>query len=426
MKILKKIFEFREQLSWWGILVAVSYYILVFSAYSILLQLIFYTQAFDSGIDDQGIWLLSRFLNPFVTVRGLNLFGDSVTLYHFIFAPFFWLWDNINILYIVQTVFLAIGAIPLFLYAREKLRSGFLAFSIGLGYLLYPAMQNLNLDQFHSEAVTVFFFIMTLYFLLKKNWGLFYVFFVISLLGKDEVALTGLFIGVYLLFFCREFKHGGVVMGLSFFWYLFCSRILMPLFNGVGVFDPQPLTYSHWFRGLMSNLFNPSFYWKNIFHVESLRYYLNLLSPLAFLPLARLSVLFLIIPSVAVNVLSGTEYLRSVHYHYNYIQTAVIFFALIEGLAFIRRACRGLVAQVFSAEGESASGRRPAEAGSRPEGLRYIWESLSVVLGLVVLGTSLWANIVLSHLPIHRHKFLLTEKYEWFKSPENQRKLKAL
>src|SRR4051812_11795492 len=33
------------------------------------------TSAFDIGVFDQGIWLLSRFKNPFVTITGRNLFA---------------------------------------------------------------------------------------------------------------------------------------------------------------------------------------------------------------------------------------------------------------------------------------------------------------------------------------------------------------
>jgi hypothetical protein len=39
----------------------------------------FGTFGFDLGIFDQGVWLLSRFQDPFVTIRGLPLFGDHAS-----------------------------------------------------------------------------------------------------------------------------------------------------------------------------------------------------------------------------------------------------------------------------------------------------------------------------------------------------------
>ena len=45
--------------------------------YQMLTRLrLFHLNAFDVSIFDQGVWLLSRFQEPFVTVRGLDLFAD--------------------------------------------------------------------------------------------------------------------------------------------------------------------------------------------------------------------------------------------------------------------------------------------------------------------------------------------------------------
>jgi hypothetical protein len=42
---------------------------------------------FDLGIFDQGVWLLSRFRDPFVTIRGLPLFGDHASYILVLVAP---------------------------------------------------------------------------------------------------------------------------------------------------------------------------------------------------------------------------------------------------------------------------------------------------------------------------------------------------
>jgi uncharacterized membrane protein len=314
---------------------AAVYYALAFSLYSVLLQETFNTQAFDAGIHDQGLWLLSRFLAPFVTVRGLNQFGDSVSLYRFFIAPLFWLWDNINLLYILQSCSLALGVLPLFLFARRRIGAA-AAVAVGLAYLLYPALQNLNLDMYHSEALAVLFMSAALYCLLTDNFRWYYPAMLLTLVGKDEIALTVIFLGLYLILVRRQPRHGWITIACALAWYLICSRLFMPLSNGIGLFAPQPLTYSHWFRGLMENLFNPLYYLANIFHPESLLYYFGLLAPLCFLPLLSGPFLLLALPSVAVNVLSGVPYLRSIFYHYNYIQTAVLLFATVEGLAWLK------------------------------------------------------------------------------------------
>jgi hypothetical protein len=51
------------------------------------------TSAYDFGLYDQGIWLLSRFENPFVTLMGRNLFGDHTS---FILVKFAFVHCSIN------------------------------------------------------------------------------------------------------------------------------------------------------------------------------------------------------------------------------------------------------------------------------------------------------------------------------------------
>jgi len=81
----------------------------------------FGTFGFDMGIYDQGIWLLSRFDDPFVTIRGLNLFGHHVNLVTLLFVPFYWLGAGPYFLYLAETLMLAMGAIPAWLITRDVL-----------------------------------------------------------------------------------------------------------------------------------------------------------------------------------------------------------------------------------------------------------------------------------------------------------------
>ena len=49
------------------------------------------TASYDVGLYDQGIWLLSRFEAPFVTLMGRNLMGDHASLILFFVVPLYWL-----------------------------------------------------------------------------------------------------------------------------------------------------------------------------------------------------------------------------------------------------------------------------------------------------------------------------------------------
>jgi len=51
---------------------------------------------FDTGIYDQGMWLLSQGRDPFLTMRGMDYWGHHVALIGYLFAPIYWLGDGVQ------------------------------------------------------------------------------------------------------------------------------------------------------------------------------------------------------------------------------------------------------------------------------------------------------------------------------------------
>ena len=68
--------------------------------------------AFDIGLYDQGVWLLSRFHAPFITMMGRNLFGDHTQFQMVLMVPLYWIRPDATTLLIAQAGLMAAGAIP--------------------------------------------------------------------------------------------------------------------------------------------------------------------------------------------------------------------------------------------------------------------------------------------------------------------------
>ncbi|HVN66825.1 MAG TPA: DUF2079 domain-containing protein, partial [Candidatus Sulfotelmatobacter sp.] len=328
----RSLFARRDKIFFWSLLCAAAYYIVSFSLLSIAKQETFSTSAYDAGLYDQAIWLLGRGLVPFTTLKGVNIFGDHFSLGNLLLVPLFWLWNNINALYIAQTVCLALPALPLFRFAKEKLNNGWLALTVGLGYLLYPAVQNMNLENFHPETLAVLFLVLALYFWRKNNFPFYYPFLLLAVLSKEDIGLTAAALGLCLLFDHATRRHGLATVAIGLGWYLTATRLLMPLFNGVNIFAAQPVAYSYWFRALAQNWANPNYYYAKLLEPATLRYLIDLFLPLLFLPLFSPAFILMALPALGLNILSGNDYLRSVHFHYNYAVSGLLFFGLIEGL----------------------------------------------------------------------------------------------
>jgi uncharacterized membrane protein len=155
------------------------------------------TQAFDFGLYDQGIWLLSRFKRPFVTLMGRNLFGDHTSFILLPLVPVYWVLPTGKVLLFSQAVALGIGAVPTFLLARELLRNELLAAGLAVAYLLHPTLGWINLEQFHPDVFEVPLALFAIWFMVKERWRPFLICVAALLLVKEDVAVLTLGLGIY-------------------------------------------------------------------------------------------------------------------------------------------------------------------------------------------------------------------------------------
>jgi hypothetical protein len=130
----------RASLWQWIFVLALAWYVWHFTNTTIRMHHGPGTSAYDFALYDQGTWLLSRFEAPFVTLMGRNLFGDHTSFIVLFVVPFYWFFPGPGTLLFLQSLALAAGAIPVFLYARRRLGSDLLALILGCAFLLHPAL----------------------------------------------------------------------------------------------------------------------------------------------------------------------------------------------------------------------------------------------------------------------------------------------
>lgn len=374
---------------------AVLYYILVFSLYSIYNHALYSTSVHDVGVYDQIIWLISRFHWPLSTLGGGSLFCFHVSMNCYLLAPMFWFWNNVNALYAAQSCFLACSVFPIYFYARSKLSNVYLALAISLSFLLYPALQGMNLENFHPEAISIFFLAWTFFFLEKKNYPLFFIFAFISMLGKEDLPITVAFIGIYMILRRKETKYGLATLFMGLAYFLLATRILMPWANSYALQKyGQQLIYSHWFGSFSGNLFNAKYYLDSVFNPVSLNYLNQLLAPLCYLPLLS-PLVVLCLPQLLINLLSRCGYFTSIYYHYNYAITIFVFYALVDSVYSLRTA--------------------------------YFKKAfVGPVLFFIILLAGLSANLALSPFPINNQWPIIIAKIRMSDDLINQKKRDAL
>ncbi len=107
---------------------------------------------FDVGIFDQGTWLLSRFQEPFVTVRGLHLFGDHASYILLLVAPIYWVIADINVLVVIAAIVPAVAAWLSFRIGVVEGLNPWTAVVVAIAFLFHPAVAWVPWDSFHPEV----------------------------------------------------------------------------------------------------------------------------------------------------------------------------------------------------------------------------------------------------------------------------------
>ncbi len=328
-----------------GIFIFIICYTIAFSYYTIIRHTHFYTHAVDFGIFDQIFWNMvhnGTQVNTLETAFGkpavfVNHLGVHFSLILYLFAPLYAIFQTPKTLLILQSFILGFGALPLYLLAKKKTNSIFFSQAICISYLLYPALHNLNLYEFHELAFAPAFILFTLYFLEMGKYKWFLVFLTLSLFIKEDVALSGVFIGLYIAFFKKEKALGIWVAVLSLIYFLATIKIFMPFFG-------QPYDFTGRFADLISPKYSgyvgifytvithPLFVLQYIFtNPGKLLYIILLFHSVIFLSFFSGSALLLIIPSLFVNLLSSQKLEYSIHVQYTGVVIPFVYFTAVIG-----------------------------------------------------------------------------------------------
>jgi uncharacterized membrane protein len=325
---------------WQGLLAAViGYYTWYFTKVSLDVHNGLGTSSFDLGLYDQGIWLLSRFKAPFVTLMGRNLFGDHASFILVLLVPVYWVFPGAGTLFFFQSLAVAMGAFPIFLYARKRLANEGVALLLSCVYLLHPAVSWINRENFHPDAFLGVFVGMTIYGALERRWRIYTVFLVLTILVKEDVSLVLVPLGVWVAL-KRDVRRGIATVVASIAASLIAMFVVMKSLIGVPTRNGWRIPFDGPAGFMRTTLEKPG---KVIdyFRSESRPFYIwQMTFPFAFV-FARL-------PGVAAigglvlftNVLSNFYYQFHVEYHYSLIVVPALALGSVYALGLLQRRAR--------------------------------------------------------------------------------------
>ncbi|MCX7838761.1 MAG: DUF2079 domain-containing protein, partial [Anaerolineae bacterium] len=320
-------------------------YSVYFSALSIQRHHTFRTYASDMGQMDQALWntLHGHWLEDTrpngVQMRRLT---HHVELIFFVIPLVFLIHEGIESLFVVQSVAIALGALPIFWISRRKLQSEWWAIIFVVMYLMFPALQAANLAEFHAITFAPAPLLFAYHYGEERAWKRYALFSLIALAVKEDVALLVFTMSLYFGFRFRvssfRFQVSGfrfrpfnlqlatrnsqlathnpllatcnlqplVIAALALVWFYLTVFVIIPHFQPRGEM-PYVDRYPRDVVTLLTSLLT----WGRI------EYLLKLLASVGFLALFDPIPLLVGAPSLLLNLLSNYEAQYSGTYHYS-------------------------------------------------------------------------------------------------------------
>ncbi len=307
-------------------------YVVLFAAWTVRNHDGLGTQAFDLGIYDQGLWLLSRFHAPFVTIMGRNLFGDHTSFALLPLVPFYWIRPSAKVLLVAQAFAVGTSAVPAFLLAREKLRNERLAAFLAVAFLLQPVLGWTNLEQFHPDVLEIPLVLFAAYFMARERWTTFLLVLGALLLVKEDAVLAALGFGTYIAW-KHDRRVGLLTCAASVLYAGAAFWVFLPALNGVGTLNGWRIPFGGPLGFIRTAALHPGRVISYVFVEDRMWYVWQLFAPVALVALLAPSALLIAAMPLGANAVSTFLYQYNIHYHYSTMVAPLIMVATILGIA---------------------------------------------------------------------------------------------
>jgi len=344
---MNQLFARVRRVSSWSFVVsaAISAYVIYFSYITVQIHRGIGTSAYDFGLYDQGIWLLSQGKTPFVTLMGRNLFGDHTSFILLLLVPLMWIFSSTSMLFVVQSAVIASGAIPIYAYARKHLESDALGCLFSCTYLLYPTVSWTNVENFHPDSFLGVFIAVALWAALSRKWRWYVVAVVLSLLVKEDVVLVVVPIGAWVTL-RRDVRIGLATVIGSIGAALFCFLVVIRGLTGTAFRNSWRIPFGG-MGGLVRTAFtSPVTLLRYLTSDGRCTYLWQILLPtggMFFIAPSLASVGFTVLLS---NIVSTFYYQYQIHYHYSLVVAPILVFGNIYAIGRLGNSARRKAALV--------------------------------------------------------------------------------
>lgn len=273
------------------------------------------TSAYDFGLYDQGVWLLSQGKAPFVTLMGRNLFGDHTSFILLPLVPLYWFVSSTGLLFVVQAIALGLGTIPVWKVTRLLLNSPPMCCVAVVAYLVHPALTFTGMENFHPDSALAPLIAWAIYAAVAYRWVQYVSAVVLILMVKEDTALFVVALGLWVAL--RRDRRIGIITVVGSVWVaLVLLFAVMRGIVGVPYRNEWRLPFGGFGGLLRTAVTRPDKLIRHLVSGERPLYLLQLLAPVGFVALVRPEIALLGTLPLLSNLVSTFWYQSQIEYHY--------------------------------------------------------------------------------------------------------------
>jgi uncharacterized membrane protein len=296
---------------------------------SSLRHMSFHSTAYDLGIFDQAVYLISRGEPSVPTLLDFHILGDHAALIWYPISLLYKIYPSVYWLFGIQSIALSVGAYYVYRISLNEGLKEKQSSLMALVYLLYPTVISINFFDFHPDTIAL-----PCYFWLiliarqsnptNKRSSLikFLIGIAVILSCKAALSLTIIAMGIWLIIFQKKRIYGTIAISLAMGWFIIATQLIIPYYSSNNALISRHLIHYGYlgnsFAQIITNIFlNPQIIITQVFSWQILFYLFTLvLSIIWGLSFKHLSPILCTIPQLLIIILSSSKAFNTVGYQY--------------------------------------------------------------------------------------------------------------
>src|SRR5438132_1206947 len=319
--------------TWIAVLAGITAYAVGLSSLSLFRHQALLTGIWDLGYYAQLTWEMSQLQIPRSSIWHDAVWGNHATFILAAAAPFLRLYPDPATLLVLQSIVLALGAVPAYCLGRRVWAEPSAGVVTAGVYLLYPPLQFANLFDFHADtfATPILLAAFASIFAGRTGWAL--VWACLLMLVKEDMVLVSLTFGLYVAAVQRRPSGLGLAAAAAavfalLIWVVIPNWVRSPFFS---VHNPWSHLGTTPWELITSPLLRPGLFFGTVLRPERLGYLVMLVVPLAVLPSLPPEIMAVGLPPLVATLLSTIAMQYTIRAQYTAALTPILIAAAVVG-----------------------------------------------------------------------------------------------